>query len=148
MDKLILRIKNREGYIIPILLVLMIFSVFSFFYIKSHHVDILSFCHISVDKHFLRGNSETVIKAINKIKAEDKAAYKDVCKYVTLISENLCPIDHTYAGPWSYNNQPGCYLKGSRIIYINPNKEDTDNIIEERAQAIKKYANFSKAYWK
>ncbi|OGE33496.1 hypothetical protein A3J19_05395 [Candidatus Daviesbacteria bacterium RIFCSPLOWO2_02_FULL_41_8] len=125
----------------------MLLFIVGFFYTRSHYIDIFNSCNIAVDKDFLDGNRKTIIEAISRIKDQDKEGYKDVCKYVNLVSENFCPIYHTYGGALQYNNQPGCYIKGSRIIYINPSKEDTDDIIDQRAEAIINYANLSKNYW-
>ena len=119
----------------------------TFIYTRFHYVDILSLCNIAIDKDFLKGNRETIVQAITQIKTEDKSAYKTVCKYVDLISENFCPVDHAYGGPFTYNNQSGCYIKGSKVIFINPDKSNYPTVINQRAESIKKYADLSKNYW-
>lgn len=147
VSKFFSKIKYVEEYIYPIFFFLLLAMVTSYFYTRSHYVDLFNFCNISVDKDFLKGNSSTVIKAIGIIKEQDKTAYKDVCRYVDLVSENYCPVYHTYGGSFEFNNQPGCYIKGSKVIYVNPQKQESKTIIEQRVEAIKKYSSLSKEYW-
>ncbi|MBI2337911.1 hypothetical protein HYU95_01895 [Candidatus Daviesbacteria bacterium] len=147
INKLFLKVNQFEGYLYPVLFVLLVIFITGFFYTRSHHVDIFNLCNIAVDKDFLKGNSETILKAISRIKNQDKNTYKDICRYVNLVSENPCPVFHSYGGALQYNNQPGCFIKGSKIIYINPAKEESEQVISQRIEAIKKYSSLSKSYW-
>jgi len=140
-------LKKYGGYLYPLIIIFLLFLTYIIFYSYNNYVDPFNLCVINIDQDTQGGNRKTIQAALGKLKNTDKSSYEDVCRHVSLISENFCPIYHTYGGSWQYNNQPGCYIKGSKIIYINPTKENTDSIIDQRAEAIKKYANFSKDYW-
>lgn len=140
-------LKSYLQYLYPIFIVFLLSSAISFFYGYYNYFDPINFCAINIDGDFLNGNKKTIQDALVSIKNTDKLSYKNICQYVSLISENFCPINHSYGGSLEYNNQPGCYIKGSKIIYLNPTKETSQNIIDQRAQAIKKYTELSKSYW-
>jgi hypothetical protein len=139
--------KKYEGYLYPLLAMFILFLIYIFIYSSNNYIDIFNFCAIDIYEDVHEGNKETIKVALKTIKNTDKSSYEDVCRYVELIDENLCPIDHAYGGAWTYNNQPGCYVKGSRVIYISPNQSSKDSIVTQRAQAIRKYAGLSKTYW-
>jgi len=44
-------------------------------------------------------------------------------------------------------DKDGCYIKGSKVIYIKPERQNTDLIIQKRAEILKKYSAYSKKFW-
>lgn len=98
----------------------------------------------------IRGNEETIKQALKLIKKGNKNDYKMICKYVNTISEKYCTV-----ADWHINEgevragyeEAGCYVRGSKTIYIQPTQEETDEVIKARAEDIIKYASFSKEFW-
>jgi len=111
---------------------------------RFSYLDPVSFCYISVEKDILRGNRQTVFKAIKTIKASDKKAYKELCEYAGLIREGYCS---TSSRDYDTINIPGCYLRGSKTVYLKPVAEDSVAVTAERAEALKKFAGYSKDFW-
>ena len=130
------KLKHYLNYYPIYILIILIFGVFLYWRSSTHYLDISSFCSISIDKDFLRGNRETIQKALLAIKQNDSGSYKLICRNVDRIAEDLCPNDHTYGGPWELI-RPGCFIKGTRIIYIEPSPDKSKGTILERAEAIK-----------
>lgn len=110
--------------------------------------DPLRLCYISIDGVALGGNSKTIQKAIKLLKKEDREGYRALCKWVDRINERSC-----MSADWMLNkDQPGskasgCYIRGSRIIYVKPNESDSASVIRQRADSIKRYAQYSKEFW-
>lgn len=115
-----------------------------------NYVDVTSMCRIKLNGDMLRGNEETIKSALKYIKENKRSSYDDACKYIDNISERYC-IDADYhldalatqAG-WK---RPGCYIRGSKTMYLKPESAKTDIVIKQRADEIIKDAQFSKNYW-
>lgn len=123
-------------------LIVLVFILSNFIVNAFSYFDMGNFCYIDIEGDILRGNEETVKKAIGLLKKEDYGGYKVLCKYVDTISENYCLEGHM-----NYSDKPGCYIRGSKVIYIKPEKNDTSFIVSERANTIKKYSILSKNFW-
>ena len=107
-------------------------------------------CYIKIEGDIMAGNESTVREAIFVLKNHDAAAYQSLCQYVDRVSERNCIVaDHKTAKKdfeegW---DQPGCYVRGTKTIYLKPTKDDTEDVIQERAWVIKKYTGYSKNFW-
>lgn len=136
-----------------IVLILLIVIIFAFlFYVINifSYFDPLHLCYISIQGDVLQGNKETIQKAIHLIKENDKANYIMLCKYVDVISEKNCRIADVVVDPQKLREGwelPGCYIKGSKTIYLYPNSSGDDKVIQDRAEVIKKYTSVSKSFW-
>lgn len=129
---------------------LKIFAILLFILITSSlfinlfsYFDPLNFCYIKIDNDILRGNQDTIKKAIKLLKKENGESYKTLCRYVDIILEQNCVINM----PGQKIDKEGCYIKGSKVIYLKPEKQKTDLIIKKRAEIIEKYSSYSKNFW-
>jgi hypothetical protein len=125
--------------IILILLIGWIISLVSYF-------DPLALCKITLNVDVLRGNKDTLQKAIASLK-DDKQAYQDLCRNIDMISEEYCLATQPVKGTGQWGTEGGCYIKGSKTIYLDPNSEKSEYMIQKRAQLIKKYSQKSKEFW-
>lgn len=114
-----------------------------------NYFDPMQACYIDVDRDILRGNRKTILDAIRKIKRESQGDYKTMCRYVNKISENFCIASDWHLDPSWRENAIGksCYIRGSKTIYLFPIEEYSYDVVSERAEAIKKYSNFSREFW-
>jgi hypothetical protein len=111
-------------------------------------MDPLNSCYIYLEDDMLRGNNETIFKAIDKIKAENFSAYRTLCSNVDVVSENFCEGGNRRAStPAKDWNNDGCYIRGSKVIYLKPEKDITLAIIDNRAEMLKKYSIRSQEFW-
>ena len=128
--------------------IVIFFAIFSFAANMFSYFDPLTFCYIGIENDFLRGNQKTVKEAIRLLKKEDIQSYKTLCKNVDTIVEDYCrAADPRVRGQEVGIDEPGCYIRGSKIIYLIPTKEDNKSVINQRAITIRKYAYFSKNFW-
>lgn len=111
------------------------------------HIDFPNNCYIKVDKDILKGNRETVFKALNSIKNTNLQAYQDICTHVDTITEASCLLGETRNGKLHPINTDGCYLKGTKTIFIRPDASNLDAAVNLRKEQIMKYAQMSKEYW-
>ena len=112
-------------------------NVFSYF-------DPFSFCYVRIESDVLRGNRQTVKEVINMFKKDDRNGYGDFCRYVDRIKEGFC---FTSSRPANNEISQGCYVKGSKTIYLKPLENEGAVAVSERYNAIKKYSSFSKTFW-
>ncbi len=141
-----INLKQNLNFIILVglLLLVSIFIINRFSYFNP-----LSMCYIKIEGNIVSGNEETIQKAIRKIKKTDKTAYKNLCKYVDKISEKNCVIADWHIARDEFDTGwrlPGCYVKGTKTIYLLPEKKDSTEIVEKRAEKIKEISEFSKDY--
>lgn len=142
--------KKLKVFSILLGFIVVIFVVFSFLANVPSYFDPLNFCYIGIDNDILRGNQKTVKAAINQIKVEDPQAYKTLCENVDTIVEDYCRASDTRHGGTGDEiglSEPGCFIRGSKIIYLIPSKMESDYVVNLRAETIKKYAYFSKNFW-
>jgi hypothetical protein len=127
--------------ILIFILFILVLNIFSYF-------DPFSFCYIKINYN-VDGNKDTIKKAIEIIKNEDKKEYKKLCQYVNLIVERPCYSGRLGTSGMLRLNEDfvGCYIKGSKIIYLKPEKEDDFYVTKKRVGAIKKYSQKSQEFW-
>lgn len=140
-----LKIKDHLLFYIPILffayLLYLFINIFVYF-------DLPNLCYIGLEKDVLAGNKKTMRQAIDLLKKKNKEDYKNLCKYVDVISEKYCfAFDPRVEGSSKNAQQPGCFVKGSKTIYIKPEERESDAIIAGRAEEIKKFMLMSKDFW-
>lgn len=116
---------------------------------KISYFDAPNLCYISISKDLLRGDSKTIIEALNLIKKEDEENYAMVCRYVNRISESFCIASDWHLDPnWMSNaNGKSCYIKGSKTLYLFPHKETDSSVVQQRATAIVQLSKLSKDFW-
>jgi len=126
------------------LFTLSIIAITSVLYLSIFsHFDPFNACYINIDKHS-EGNRKTIQEAIKIIKNNEPNLYDDLCKYIDTISEEWC-YTSTYTA--TVEGRAGCYLKGSRIIYLHPHKIPDKYYAVERVETIIKYLGYSKNFW-
>lgn len=108
------------------------------------YLDIFNLCYINIDGDITRGNEKTIKQAIRLIKEEDKESYKTLCHYVNTVKERYCLIPKV---PIKFGTEPGCYIRGSKVIYLIPERGENQQIVRQRATTIQKYAQKSKIFW-
>jgi len=121
--------------VILFILAYFVINIFAYF-------DPFNSCLIWIDGDILRGNTGTIRQAIKIIKNKNPESYKNTCRYLNAISENYCVASRVSA-----EMLPGCYIKGSKTIYLNPENGAGENIINARAEQIEKLAEKSKEFW-
>ncbi len=123
-----------------------IFLAFYFFVNFFNYFDPLNFCYIKIDGDFLRGNESTIKKAIKFLRKENKLAYKTLCAHIDTISEKNCFTSSRNVSMEDWEKD-GCYIKGSKIIYLKPEKRESNIIINKRKVSLKKYSEYGKDFW-
>ncbi|MEA2007046.1 MAG: hypothetical protein U9O20_02710 [Patescibacteria group bacterium] len=115
-----------------------------------NYLDPINLCYVDIDEDVLRGNKRTIVEAIRKLKRDSKDEYRTMCRNTHKISENFCLASDWHLNPTWREDYRGksCFIRGSKTIYLYPRKEYSQEIVEERAEAIKKYSNFSKEFWR
>ena len=118
-------------------------NIFSYF-------DPLSFCRIKIHQQPLSGNRSTIKEALRYIKRSDPSSYAMVCKYVKDIGEKNCMsgdarVDASFAG--EYGTVKGCYVRGTKFIYLKPNKNNDRQTVAERAKNVIHLAAKSENFW-
>lgn len=145
------RPKKKQNLISLGILIIVFLFVLNYTINLFSYFDARSMCYISIDNDVARGEQSTITSAIKILKKEDPAAYATLCKYVDIVSENECREcdprgDSTCI--LSYETIPaGCYIKGTKVIYLLPEKDVSEKTVKKRANLIKKYAEYSKNFW-
>lgn len=126
-------------------------AVFYFIAAGFYYVDVFHLCFIRLSDDILNGNKVTIKKGIELIKRQSPEAYKNVCASLDMVIESYClagDVEPHSAAAWSKINEPGCYIRGSKVIYIKPDKKDSEDVIMVRAEAIEYLAQKSKEFWR
>jgi len=137
---------NLIFYTSIIFILVIIYFVINIF----NYFDIVNLCYIRTEGDLVRGNEKTIKQALKYLKNNKKNDYKMVCKYTDTISEKYCILADDDIDPellkegW---NLPGCYVRGSKNIYLTPSQNNEEEDIRQKAEAIIKYSNFSKEFW-
>jgi hypothetical protein len=120
-----------------------VYTYVSFF----SYIDLPTQCYIKINKDVNSGNRDTIIKALHNLKVDNPTVYQDTCQYVKTISETDCVIADSKTSSISITTDKGCYLKGSKVIFIKASRFDTENVIKDREDTIAKYAEESRSFW-
>jgi len=139
--------KIKDKLIFYSLIIFLLFGIYYFINIFAYF-DVQNLCYINLQEDILSGDKKTMHQAIKLLKKNNKEDYKNLCRFVDTISEKYCfafdpRVESKNEDPW----QPGCFVKGSKIIYIKPIEETSNLIIQKRSEEIKKFMLMSKNYW-
>ena len=129
-------------------LVLILALILYFFINQFAYFDAPNLCYISLTEDVINGNKKTMHQAISLLKRTNREDYKNLCRYVHQIAEKNCfAFDPRVESRSEKTWQPGCFVKGSKTIYIKPAKERSELMIKKRSEEIKKFMLISKNYW-
>ena len=130
-------------------ILILLFAAYFIINISSYW-NPLRMCYIKIEGDILRGNENTIQKAIVHIKNRDNSSYKNLCKYVDVISEKQCVAYDPRVETSRIDSEfkDSCFVRGSNNIYIKPTKEVSGEIIQRRAEEIIRVTNFSTEFWK
>jgi len=128
--------------------------------------DPLALCRIHIDVELLEGDRGAIREAIDVVRREDPLAYRALCTWVDRIQEEQrCDagdpqadprLRGTAVGPEALEpglrrarEAPGCYVRGSRIIVLRraPEGGGGPALVRLRADALKRLAGYSQAFW-
>jgi hypothetical protein len=129
--------------------------------------DPLALCRIHIDVELLEGDRGPIRAAIALVRREDPLAYRALCRWVDRVQEERqCDAGDPQADPRLRGQSiiapgaidpalvrarqaVGCYVRGSRIIVLRRRSEGQDGPAQmrERAEALKRLAGFSQAFW-
>ena len=129
--------------------------------------DPLAFCRIHIDVELLEGDRSGIRHAIDVVRREDPIAYRALCRWVDRIQEERqcdagdpqadrrvrggagIPLDVLDPAIRRAREAPGCYVRGSRIIVLRrpPDGAGGLPLVRERAEALKRLAGYSRAFW-
>ena len=115
-------------------------------------LEVSSLCHIAIDVELLEGDRSGIRRAIALVRNEDPLAYRRLCRYVDRILEEECDAGDpqiSRADPTlrRAHAAAGCYVKGSRLFVMRPEPDGGERVIRERAEALKRGAAWSEAFW-
>jgi hypothetical protein len=129
--------------------------------------DPLALCRIHIDVELLEGDRGPIRAAIALVRREDPVAYRALCRWVDRVQEERqCDAGDPQADPRlrgqsvstpgaidaaliRVRQAPGCYVRGSRIIVLRrpPDGQSGPALVRERAEALKRLAGYSQAFW-
>lgn len=145
------RKRNRLNYLKTFFSILALLSLFAvpviFVFSKLNHFDPINGCYIRIKNEIRSENKDSIKNAILSIKSESLGDYKTLCQYVDQIYEENCVAGHKNNPNLTYLDIDGCYIKGTRVVYVKPEKNVESDLLQSRKNALIKYANESKAFW-
>jgi hypothetical protein len=110
----------------------------------------LTFCKIKIELGSFDNHRKEIKQGISWLKKNDSEAYRDLCKNVDKISEKICVGADPNVDMKLFEeirDKNGCYVRGSKIIYINPHNFDEKINTQTVAGYIKTYSEMSKNFW-
>ncbi|EKD99499.1 MAG: hypothetical protein ACD_22C00241G0005 [uncultured bacterium] len=126
---------------------MLFFIVICYLVVNSiDYFDITSGCYIAITGDVLKGNEDTIRTALRNLKYEDSDSYNRVCGYVSKIIENTCLNSDPRFG-YPKQMPDGCYIKGSKTIYLKPVEKNSDEVVTSRMEELKRLSEFSKEFW-
>jgi len=112
-----------------------------------NYLDFSEPCYIKIYSSSLSGNRQTLVEALEKLKVRDPVNYRNVCRYVSVISESPCITSQKYGSQVQNLDVDGCYIKGSKIIFVRPDSRSDPSVVENRIDTIVKYTQESMKFW-
>lgn len=117
----------------------------------NSYIDVEKFCLIKIESSEARGNRQSIIDAIGEIKKSNKSLYKELCQYIDTIAESNCQnaephINLEEAG--LAEKKGGCFVKGSKTIYLTPVKTYSSELVKNRVETLEKDILLSSEYQK
>lgn len=140
-------VNNIYLLVVLLLLIIVVGGSAYIFYTYSHYIDFSNNCTIEVQKDIVSGNRQTIFDALKLIKEDHPEDYENICTQVDTIVETECILGDKKTPKIHYLDTDGCYLKGTKTIFIRPVSGTSDTIVENRAELILKYGTLSGEYW-
>jgi hypothetical protein len=129
--------------------------------------DPLTLCRVHIDVELLEGDRGAIREVIDLVRREDPLAYRALCQWVDRIQEERqCDAADPQVDPriragagvsrdaldpllLRAREAPGCYIRGSRVIVLRraPDGAGGPALVRERADALKRLAGYSRAFW-
>ena len=130
-------------------IVLSVAAFFWFLFMSSTgYLHVIPWCRIKIQHDVLRGGQTFIKASIKQLKSRDRDAYQALCGYVDVIYERACVgADWHIYDPKILYDKPGCYVRGTRTIYLSPKQNFLKDEMAERAKELKRLAEHSKAFW-
>ena len=129
-------------------IILLFFGGVAYFLFSGFsYVDFRDQCFIKVKYDVLQGDRESIIEALEIIKAEDYVFYRRFCGNVSEIYERKCTMAEKSSSKVEFLTTDGCYIKGSHAIIIEPIDAAVYDIVDRRIVSIKKHGLFAINYW-
>ena len=89
------------------------------------HVDITSLCAIRLKGHAL-GDKSSLRSAVWELRTQNPTSYSNICTNISTIIEGNCfDGDGHLSDDW-ISEKPGCFIKGSRTLYLKPSKANAE----------------------
>jgi len=121
--------------------------IYVFLFFSYSHFNVFEPCFVKIRVPVIASSKAKIKKAIKFLKRSDHAAYGTFCRHVNTIVESDC-----LGSDWHLSNEirgqdaPGCYVKGSKTIYLNPLK--TRAMSEEKiSELLKENSELSQEFW-
>ncbi|HBB36639.1 MAG: hypothetical protein UX02_C0001G0003 [Candidatus Moranbacteria bacterium GW2011_GWC1_45_18] len=134
-----------KKHLVKFAVVLTIF--FIYLNISYSHFNVLDSCFVKIKAPGLNSRKSEIKEAIKYLKSTDKEAYKNFCRQTDSIIETSCMgSDWHLDGKVRGQDSPGCYIKGSKTIYLNPlilKSFSADKI----AGLLKDYSRMGRDFW-
>ena len=122
-------------------------AVFSWLWFTGY-VSLIPWCRVKIHHHVLSGDKGLIRKAISQLRASDEDGFRALCRYVDAIYERVC-----YGADWNITDasqwyrKPGCFVKGSRAVYLTPTKNQTRSAVANRAVDLGRFAKYAREFW-
>ncbi|MFC1756258.1 hypothetical protein ACFLZK_02595 [Patescibacteria group bacterium] len=125
------------------------FIVFVIYFLLSgfSYMDPSDQCFLKIKYDVLRGDRETIVEALKRLKAEDYVFYRKFCANVNIIYERRCTSAKDATPDIEFIQTDGCYIQGSHAIIIEPIGEGHHGSVDRRIETIKKYGGMAIKYW-
>ncbi len=143
------RKSSRYKFLISSIILVIVLSAFFGTILKDfYYVDIPNLCFIKTSYSVHNKEKSYLHEAIKTLKIKDIDSYSDLCNYVAVISETNCIIAYETGPIIEYSKNIGCYIKGTKTVFIQPLNTNTKTPTnEEIAESLKRYAGLSKTFW-
>lgn len=113
----------------------------------NSYIDIKHFCLIRIENSQTQGNRQSIMEAINLIKQSDPANYKTLCQNIDTIAEVNCQNAEPHLNPNEASLatiEGGCFVKGSKTIYLTPVKSYSGALVKTRLETLKRNVQFTR----
>ena len=113
------------------------------------YFSLIPWCKVGIQHNLFRGDQGAIKDAISLLRKTDYDSYKVFCGNIDVIYERYCPgADWHFEDINKWRSKPGCYIRGSRAMYLTPSDEySVDTSVEARASYIKRFSEYSDEFW-
>ena len=136
--------KNRLFAFISILFISGVVAIGLFLIVDYFdYFDIQNFCYIRIEAVPKSEDKAAVKTVLKSLKEENPSQYVSLCDYVRFIMVEPCLLGEAASSDVNYLGVSGCYIKGSKTIYIRPGTSD-----DEKKEALIRYSSMCRDFWK